>query len=156
RYDGGNVNANTKYLLDTTRFYSFAGVKVVARASFDPKAYAPMPMLGPEDLKVFGEVALLGVENRPFYYEKRTERMPVMFGLNLPTRAFGYTLLDAFSFQMEYYNSPFPNTTRTSNNVARLAMPIFSGYNESGILTDDPNMYDMDHPNVTDDNWKWS
>src|SRR5690606_19825600 len=54
RYDGGNVNANTKYLLDTTRFYSFVGVKLMARATFDPKAYVALPTLGPEDLKIFG------------------------------------------------------------------------------------------------------
>lgn len=156
RYDGNNPNANTKYLLDTSNFYTFQGVKVMARASFDPKAYAPMPMLGPEDLKIFGEIAVLGWENKPFYYEDRTERMPIMFGINLPTRAFGYNLLSALSFQMEYYNSPFPNITRPSDRVDRLAMPVFSSYDASGILTDDPNLFDMNNRNVTKDNWKWS
>lgn len=156
RYDAGNVNANTKYLIDTTRFYSFQGVKLMARASFDPKAYLPLESLGPEDLKIFGELALLGIENQPFYYEKRTERMPVMFGVNLPTRAFGVKLLDVLSFQMEYYNSPFPNITRSSDKVSRLALPILAGYDASGILTDDPNLYNWDDRRVTKDNWKWS
>lgn len=156
RYIANNPNANTKYIIDTTRFYSFQGVKLMARASFDPKAYVALPMFGPEDLKVFGEISLLGVKNQPFYYEKRTQRMPVMFGLNLPTRAFGYTILDVLSFQMEYYNSPYANTTRTSGNINRLALPIFSGYDAGGLLTDDPNLYDMSHRKVTKDDWKWS
>jgi hypothetical protein len=156
RYDGNNPNANSRYLIDTTRFYTFKGVKLMARASLDPKAYVPLPMLGPEDLKVFGEVALLGVENRPFYFEKRTERMPVMFGVNLPTRLLGYTYLDVLSFQVEYYNSPFANATRNSDKVNRLTLPIMSGYDGGGILTDDPNLFDMDHRNVTGDDWKWS
>lgn len=155
-YDGNNPNANAKYLLDTNNFYSFEAVKVMARASFDPKAYLPMPMLGQEDLKIYGEIAVLGWENQPFYYEKRTERMPIMFGVNLPTRAFGYNVFDVLSFQMEYYNSPFPNLTRPSSRVDRLAMPIYSGYDANGLLTDDPNLFDMNSRLVTDDNWKWS
>src|SRR5690606_17383543 len=44
RYIGGDVNANTRYIIDTTQFYTFRGVKLMARASFDPKAYVSLPM----------------------------------------------------------------------------------------------------------------
>jgi hypothetical protein len=151
----GFFGNNPRYLLDTTEFYTFQGWKLMARASFDPKAYIPMPMLGPEDLKVFGEVALLGVKDYPFYYENKLERMPVMFGIHLPTRVMGHTILTDLSFQVEYYGSRFPNTTRTLDGN-RISLPIFAVYDSDGILRDDPNFYDPDHENVTGDNWKWS
>src|SRR5690606_35009810 len=134
---------------DTTNFYTFQGLKLMARASADPKVFVPMPFLGPEDLKVFGEVALLGVKNYPFYYEKRTERMPVMFGMNLP--AFGF--LDIVSLQFEYYGSPFPNSV---DNAYRYQMPTYPFVNENGVRATDPNNFDRDNEKVTDDDWKWS
>ncbi len=149
------VGNNPRYLIDTTRFYTFQGVKLMARASFDPKAYLPLSTFGPQDLKVFGEVALLGVKNYPFYYEKAVERMPVMFGINLPTRAAGYKVLDVLSFQMEYYGSKFPNTTRTLDGE-RIGMPVPAVYDGAGNIKDDPNLYDPNATAVTKDNWKWS
>jgi hypothetical protein len=153
-YDPGQTTtdlfgANPRYVYDSTQFYTFRGVKVMARASVDPKAWVPMPLLGPEDLKVFGEVALLGVKNYPFYYEKRTERMPVMFGINVPT----FKVLDLLSFQMEYYNSPFPNSMR---NPYRFGMPTYDFVNSAGNAESDPNLFDRDHEEVARDNWKWS
>jgi hypothetical protein len=144
-----NPNANSEYKYDTTQFYTFVGVKLMARASFDPKAFVPMPMLGPSDLKIFGEIALLGVENYPFYYEKRTERMPVMFGINLPT----FRLLDLLSFQMEYYNSKFPNSLE---NAYKYSVPTVVGVNSAGTFTNDPNQMDQSTDLVAKDNWKWS
>src|SRR5690606_29868202 len=140
---------NPKYIYDTTNFYTFQGLKLMARASADPKAYVPMPFLGPEDLKVFGEVALLGVKDYPFYYEKKTERMPVMFGLNLPT----FRWLDLLTFQMEYYNSPFPNSIE---NAYRFQMPTLPFVDALGNSNLDPNEYDPTRREITEDNWKWS
>src|SRR5690606_12542225 len=149
------VAGNPRYLIDTTRFYTFQGVKLMARGSFDPKAYLPLSMFGPQDLKVYGEVALLGVKNYPFYYEKAVERMPVMFGINLPTRAGNVKVLDVLSFQMEYYGSRFPNTTRTLDGE-RIGMPVPAVYDTDGRIKDDPNLYDPNSSSVTRDNWKWS
>lgn len=140
---------NPEYIYDSTSFYTFQGVKLMARASVDPKAFVPMPFLGPEDLKVFGEVALLGVKDYPFYYEKKTERMPVMFGLNLPT----FRWLDLLTFQMEYYNSPFPNSIE---NAYRFQMPTLPFVDALGNSNLDPNEYDPTRREVTEDNWKWS
>ena len=63
---------------------------------------------GPEDLRVFAEVALLGVKDYPLYYEKKSERMPIMFGLNLPT----FRLLDGLSLQGEYYRSRYVDAAK--------------------------------------------
>ncbi len=152
--DQGASTFNPRYIYDTTNFYTFQGVKLMARASVDPKAFVPMPMLGPEDLKVFGEVALLGVKDYPFYYEKKTERMPVMFGINAPIfPVMGHRVLDLLSFQMEYYNSPFPNSIE---NAYRFQMPTLPFVDALGNSNQDPNRFDPTRPEVTDDNWKWS
>jgi len=117
--------SQSQYITDTlpngkpAGYYTFEGVKLEARASFDPKAYVPLPMLGKEDLKIFGEVAVLGVKDYPGYYTDVFQRMPIMFGLNLPT----FRLLDILSFQMEYYNSKFLNTTQNVINY-ETALPI--------------------------------
>jgi hypothetical protein len=141
--------ANSKYMYDTTRFYTFQGVKLMARASVDPKAFFPMPMLGSSDLKVFGEIALLGVKNHSFYYENRTERMPVMFGMNLPT----FRVLDLLSLQFEYYNARFVNSLE---NAYRFQTATPTGVDSTGRMINDPNFFDETHELVAKDNWKWS
>jgi hypothetical protein len=147
--NGAGATYNPRYIYDSTSFYTFVGVKVMARASFDPKAYIPMDMLGPQDLKVFGEVALLGVKDYAFYYEEKTERMPVMFGINVPA----FRILDVLSFQMEYYNSPFPNSIE---NAYRFQMPTLPFVDQLGNSNQDPNLFDPTREEVTEDNWKWS
>lgn len=143
--------SNPRYIIDTANFYTFQGVKLVARASFDPKAFVTMDFLGSEDLKIFGEVALLGVENYPFYYEKRRERMPIMFGLNLPT----FRLMDVLSMQIEHYPSKLPNAMKYSTSQS-LPMPVAWGYDEGGAPKVDPNLFVLDHKNLKDDDFKWS
>lgn len=139
------------YVRDTTRFYTFMGVKLMGRVSLDPKAYFPEAgsLMSPEDLKLFAEIAVLGVKNYPFYYEDITKRMPVMFGCNLPT----FKLLDILSFQMEYYGSDFPNSTY---DLFYFQLPIVSGVDKGGIQTQDPNKFDMKNSAIRRDNWKWS
>ncbi|MBF0431100.1 MAG: hypothetical protein HQK83_07470 [Fibrobacteria bacterium] len=87
---------------DTLR-YTPRGMKLVARASLDPKVLLPAIPFGPNDLKIYSEIALLGVKNYGTTYDKRSERMPVMFGMHIPT----FNCLDIFSFEIEYYNSPY-------------------------------------------------
>lgn len=81
------------------------GIKLMARASFDIQKLVPMPFLGDNALKIYGEVALLGVKNQTGYFEKRSERVPMMFGIDLPT----FRLLDVLSWEMEYFPSPLPD-----------------------------------------------
>jgi hypothetical protein len=91
---------------DTT-FYSFAGTKLMAHATFDPKPLIPWNIFGAEDLKLYGEMAVLGLKNYPVYtdslirYDILSERMPFMVGFNFPT----FKILDVLSLEYEY----FPN-----------------------------------------------
>lgn len=85
-------------------YYSFKAVKLMARASFDIGVL--LAGMKADEFKVYGEWAYMGLQNQPFYYDKPSERMPVLFGLNLPT----FGLLEVFNVEVDYRNSVFENT----------------------------------------------
>lgn len=91
------------------KYYTPAGIMLMGRASLDLKKLFESDAFSSEDLRLYAEIAVLGVQNYPVYYEKITDRMPVMVGFNVPT----FRLLDLLSVQMEYYNSPNLNNTYT-------------------------------------------
>lgn len=108
---GHDTLYNTNQFLADSAFagnhaFTFKGIKLMARASFNPQALIQSDLLNPEDLKIYAEMAILGVANQPVYYTKLAKRIPVMFGLNLPT----FKIVDKMSFELEYYNSDFPNS----------------------------------------------
>jgi hypothetical protein len=77
---------------DTIR-YTFRGTKLMGRAMLDIKAMietvaGTQSFFGKEDLKVYGEAAVLGVKNYPGWYANRQDRLPVMVGMNWPTHQF--------------------------------------------------------------------
>jgi hypothetical protein len=94
-------------------YYTFQGIKVMGKASFSPLKIMETSLLGADDLKLYAEIAVLGWKNYPFYYEKRTERMPIMVGFNLPT----FKLLDVLSVEIEKYQSPFPDNAYSVYNT---------------------------------------
>jgi hypothetical protein len=110
------------------KYYTPAGIMLMTRASLDLKKLLPADNLSPEDLRLYAEVAVLGVQNYPVYYKKITERMPVMVGFNLPT----FRLLDLFSVQFEYFNSPNLNNTYTvgQKNWALPYLPEDNAFSE--------------------------
>lgn len=104
--DPGRMRDSVEVIRDPDNFYTFQGVKLMGRISLDPKAFmGGGGLLGPADLRIFAEAALLGVKDYPFYYPHRSRRVPIMFGMNLPT----FKLLDILTVQGEYYNPVFPN-----------------------------------------------
>ena len=78
-----------------TMFYTFAGTKLMARMSFDPKRLFTGDgfggFLGDNDLRIYTEAALLGTNNypraikSPVWYMNPLQRMPVLFGITWPT-----------------------------------------------------------------------
>ncbi len=126
-------------------YYSAAGTLLMARATFDPKPLLPELGMSPSDFKIFAEVALLGVENRPVFYTDRMRRVPIMAGINIP--AFGW--LDLFSVQAEWYDSPWLNNTwpigSDGNNVPFVP-------DASDRLTSSHSYYDL----ADKDNFKYS
>lgn len=102
-------------------YFSSAGTVLMGRFSLDPKPLLPRGVFGkgrfgPQDLKLYGEAALLGLKDYPVFYEDKLQRLPAMLGLNLP--AFG--LLDLFAVQVERYRSPYLNSTE---RVATAGLP---------------------------------
>ncbi|GEM_PF-6152847 len=86
----------------TNTHYSFAGTLLTSRISFDALALTGMgDALGKNAFKVYAEMAVLGWKNYPGYYENRSERMPIMGGIYLPT----FNKLDFLTVEVEQYTS---------------------------------------------------
>ncbi len=90
-----------------TGYYTFAGQKAMVRAALDVGKLAPIPGVGPNDFKIYGEAIILGLKDYPTYYEKLEDRIVYMAGANLPT----FGLLDMLSVEVEYAPNPFENST---------------------------------------------
>ncbi len=83
-------------------FPSNQGTKLMARASIDLKElFGLSEGFTKNDLRVYSEVGLLGIKNYGNAYGKTLERMPIMFGLNVPTGK----IFDVFAVELEYYGS---------------------------------------------------
>lgn len=132
-YDWANKDS-----LGNIGYYTFKGFKVMGRAALDIGQLAGMESVKPGQFKVYTEVALLGVEDQPYYYEDKTARMPVMFGLNVPT----FGLFDRLTFEGEYLASAFPNDNA---NVLQNQYP-------TPVST--PYAFDPDDKQF--DDWKWT
>lgn len=93
-------------------YYTFKGIKLMGRASLDYLKPLGIEMLEPGAGKIYAEIAVLGVKSQPFYYDKLSERMPIMFGINIPT----FKVLDQLSVEVEHYKSRFANSVKTEFN----------------------------------------
>src|SRR5690606_34555607 len=83
----GDAWAVPSSVVQSTDTIAFSGTKLMANAAFDPKALFGDGIFGREDLKVYAEIALIGLDNDSAHealYGGLTERMPVMVGINLP------------------------------------------------------------------------
>jgi hypothetical protein len=114
------------------------GWKLMARAALDLGDLLPEGSSSPEDLRLFDEVAVLGLADQPYYYESLADRIPVMAGMNLPT----FRLLDLLSVQAEYYGSKFNNVAQSD----RSSVPVWTIAN---YATKDLDTY-------TPSKWRWS
>jgi hypothetical protein len=149
------LNPTTQYLgykrgtSDTVIYnYTFAGQKIMGRFVFDIKQLFPgADLFGSEDLKLYAEAAILGLHDYPMsrdsltQYENWLERVPVMFGLNLPT----FKVLDVLSLEVEYFGNPYPNSTN-SIRFGNIPVPL-SSYGEER---------DPKNTNLHEDDIKWS
>jgi hypothetical protein len=124
-------------------FVPFRGIKLMADFAFDPKALLGGPgPFGPEDLKLYGEIAVLGLDRDRAHddlYGPIAKRMPMMAGINLP--AFGW--LDRLGLELEYYGAPWVDD------------PSIFEHTRSSHLTPIPKRSALD-TNTVRDNFKWS
>ncbi len=139
---GAWINSATKLPIGA-KFYTPAGVIVMGRMSVDLKKLFNSPQFSPSDLRIYSEVALLGVGDYPVFYEKKSERMPIMVGINLPTLG----VLDLFSVQVEHFGLRFENSTYQLG-ASNYAIPYFPS---------DPYYSQNEYGDLADkDNWSWS
>ena len=89
-----------------TNYYTFRGTKLMGRISFDPKVFFQTPLFKKDDLRIYGEINVLGWKDYPVYYTERWRRMPISGGINLPT----FGLLDVLSSEVEWYANKYPNS----------------------------------------------
>jgi hypothetical protein len=157
----------TLYHITTSRdssFYTFKGAKLMARASIDFKKFIPNhDMMGKEDLRLYGEAAILGLKDYPrnigdisydtilkrniysgrISYDSILERIPMMIGLNIPA----FKFLDVLSVEVEWFKSPYPNDIGA---ITQLGLPLPGSITENG-KTDYRAM-----SIYSEDRWKWS
>lgn len=124
-------------IVNVLHHWTHKGVKLMGRASLDLGRLFSDEIAGPDGLRIFTEVAVLGWENQPYYYEKRSQRVPFMAGISIPT----FGLLDALSFQGEHYSTPFDN---------------IKDYVETSRPTWKVNFSDTTSHGLKRDDWKWS
>jgi hypothetical protein len=143
---GGDPFTRTYIYIDTTAndttYMSFAGTKVMANFAFDPKAFFTSGIFGPQDLKIYGEVAILGLNTTKPYnalYGDLKRRMPVMVGFNIPA----FKVLDHLSLEVEWYGS------RVKDDLARFQASTGNLYSPIPV----PNNAKLD---LSRDDWKWS
>ncbi len=113
--------------LTPLNYFTVNGTLLTARASLDFK-----PVLGDNvDLKLYGEVSVLGVKNYPVFYEKRMNRVPIMVGMNVPT----FGILDQLGVEAEYWKNPYINSY--FNVISQGALGAIPDYkNEAGKALD--------------------
>lgn len=105
-------------IVQDTTFISFKGIKVGANFSFDPKPLlGGIESLGPDDLKLYGEAAIIGLDNDQAHkdlYGGLSKRMPIMLGFNLPV----FKFLDKLSAEVEYHDAPWDDNPAIYNTTS--------------------------------------
>lgn len=140
-------------VIQSTDTISFSGTKLMANAALDPKALfgdGGAGVFGAEDLKIYAEIALIGLDNDSAHkalYGTLTERMPVMVGFNLPVAYPSFRILDHLSLEVQWYGSRLRDDLTGYNHT--------SGVRPSPLPTVNPDA-PAETPRVTRDDWKWS
>ena len=136
-----------------TAYYTYAGLKLMGRFSIDPKGLiGDLGILGKEDLKIYGEGAILGVKNypgdtsranNPYGYDSLLHKIPVMIGFNIPT----FKILDVLSAEAEWYGCTYPNNNEFKGEQEPYPDPINPTVGTSKL---------SDYNYAVSDNWKWA
>jgi hypothetical protein len=132
---------------DTT-FYTHQGTKLMAMFSLDLKQWVQWEWLGANDLRLYGETAVIGVKDYGEAYGDILERIPVLLGFNFPS----FGLLDLLSLEVEWYGSPH------RNDLAELGNPgsIVADWTVQNRLIPSPGSAPVEFAHSKRDNWKWS
>lgn len=100
-----NFDHTANTVVDSGHF-SFVGQKAIWRASLDLGNLASLALpleIVENSFKLYYEGVLMGVEDRPIFYENRKDRIAHMVGVNVPT----FGVLDVLSFELEHSSNPY-------------------------------------------------
>jgi hypothetical protein len=131
-----NFSVSYKYVKapgDTSGWYTFKGTKIMGRIAIDPKAFIHWKYFGENDLKLYAEADLIGLENYPdtvinqqgeaVYlapsYNERLEKMPVAVGFNVPT----FKTLDVANLEVEWFGAKYYNGASDMMNQGSKPLP---------------------------------
>ena len=141
-----HTHQNADGILDTMYdYYTFKAIKPMARVTFDPKPFMGGfgELLGNEDLKLYGEIAVIGTQDYSYYYDNISKRMPIMLGFYFPT----FKVFDMLNVEFEHYSCPF--ITSYYNQVT----PVSTGSGSTVCL---PIPTAMSSEDINAIAWKWS
>jgi hypothetical protein len=145
-----HITYNAPTGTNDSSFYTFKGAKLMAKAAIDFKKFIPSGLFGKQDLRLYGEAAILGLTDYPENfpggesYDNIIERIPIMAGFNVPA----FKFLDVLSAEIEYFKCPFPNDVGALVNYG---LPIPGSLaNATGTIN-----Y-LGDPEYWNDRWKWS
>lgn len=127
------------------------GIKLMGRFALDPQALmGPNESLSKTDLKLYGEVGIIGTRNYKGIYDKIAERIPLMLGFNIPT----FKVLDVLALEVEYYGSKIvPDFRKLNEEVS--AVPQSPWINRAAPDSGAIPYSQMEYPAGKDD-IKWS
>lgn len=121
--------------------FSFKGIKPLALLALDFKTLFGGDLFRGDEMILYSEAVMMGVENRPIYYENRMDRLAVMLGLNIPT----FGLLDNLNVEVERLTAKYINGYRTAREGS-LPLPDYHYDQTKGYDPDD----------WSGDDFKWS
>jgi hypothetical protein len=146
-------------IVGDTGYYTFRGIKLMGKVCVDFKRIFfgnNIPgNFGEEDGKFYSEAAVLGLKNFPadpttnrWGYDSLKNKIPITFGLNIPT----FKLFDVLSAEFEWYGCTYPNSFQ---NLVKSTDPKATPYQSSAPRDIPTNVWSTTYLN-TGDNWKWS
>jgi len=129
-----------------TLFYSHQGIKLMGMFNVDLKRWLGTSSMSPRDFRLYGEAAIIGVQDQGSYYDDIGKRIPVMMGFNVPT----FGVLDLLALEVEWYGSPY------KNDLAKIGNPNSIVADWTTQIRDVPSPAPVTHADSTRDDWKWS
>ncbi|MDB5049182.1 MAG: hypothetical protein JWO30_2253 [Fibrobacteres bacterium] len=142
----GTAAAQISKQQDITR----SAINLMARVGLD---FADMldikESTGP--FKLYAELAVLGVQNQPVYYENVLQRMPLMVGIHVPT----FGVLDLLAVETEYLDNPYQDSQQELSIYNREPLPGPS-MAIPDLPADDFKKPRFALPSVHGDDLKWS
>lgn len=113
----------TDVAVDSGRI-TFTGQKVMLEGALDFGKMIHSSMLSDKDLRLYFEGILLGVQDRPLYYNKMMNRVAYTVGFNFPT----FHILDVLAAEAEFCKNPYPNDAGNATlNLSPTPQPSTSG-----------------------------